>query len=293
MAVHNKNSANRELAFDHCFMNCISYQNELEDFLSGELDAAQQAAIEAHLSGCTNCRVELRALEQEHQFYKSFYEQNSVEPSDELWAAIHAQIKKEDIRKTSWKVKFPDLLTPVLMPAILRQIGFAALLVLVSVGLTSLYFASRKPNATTTAVITLTPEANKNQPAPVPTPEEKIAPPIELVKAKIAAKLIPKPVIKTADRKVNDDELLTLQIAKAGREYQSAIKLLNRAIAKRQNEYDEGTRLQYQASLGFIDQSIASSRQALKQHPNDASAAQFLLTAYSKKVELMQEIALR
>ena len=274
-------------------MNCISYQNELEDLLYGELDTAQQAVLNAHLSGCENCRTELHVIEQEHQFYKSFYEQNSVEPSDELWSAIHTQIKKEAVGKTPWKVKFLDLLTAVLAPAMLRQIGFAALLVLVSVGLTSLYFSSRKPDATTTAKINPTPEATKYQPAPVPTPEEKIVLPLELVKAKFAAKAIPKPVIKTADRKVNDDELLTLQIAKAGREYQSAIKLLNRAIAKRQNEYDEGTRRQYQASLGLIDQSIASSRQALRQHPNDASAAQFLLTAYSKKVELMQEIALR
>ena len=274
-------------------MNCISYQNELEDFLYGELDAVQQTALNAHLSGCEDCRTELRVIEQEHQFYKSFYEQNSVEPSNELWSAIHAQIKKEGVGKTSWKVKFLDLLTPVLAPAMLRQIGFAALLVLVSVGLTSLYFASQRPDATTTVIVNPTPEAMNNQPAPVPTPEEKIAPPIELVKAKFAAKSIPKPVIKTADQKVNDDELLTLQIAKAGREYQNAIKLLNRAIAKRQNEYDEGTRRQYQTSLGLIDQSIASSRQALRQHPNDASAAQFLLTAYSKKVELMQEIALR
>lgn len=274
-------------------MNCLSYQNELEDLLSGELDTAQQTALNVHLSGCEDCRTELRVIEQEHQFYKSFYEQNSVEPSDELWSAIHAQIKKEDISKPSWKVKLVDFLTPVLAPAMIRQIGFAALLVLVSVGLTSLYFASKRPDAATVTKISPTPEATNQQPAPVPTPEEKIALPIELVNAKITAKAIPKPVIKPADRKVNDDELLTLQIAKAGREYQSAIKLLNRAIAKRQNEYDEGTRRQYQASLGLIDQSIASSRQALRQHPNDASAAQFLLTAYSKKVELMQEIALR
>ena len=274
-------------------MNCISYQNELEDFLYGELDAAQQAAMNAHLSGCENCRTELLAIEQEHQFYKSFYEQISVEPSDQLWSAIHAQIEKEQNTKTSWKVKLVNFLTPILAPAMLRQIGIAALLVLVSVGLTSLYFASKKPDTATTSKINPTPEINKNQPAPVPTPNEKISPPIELVQAKTNAKLIPKPIIKAADRKVNDDELLTLQIAKAGREYQNAIKLLNRAIAKRQNEYDEGTRRQYQTSLELIDQSIASSRQALKQHPNDASAAQFLLTAYSKKVELMQEIALR
>ncbi len=273
-------------------MNCTICQNELEDFLYGELDAAQQAVLNSHLSTCANCQAELSAIKQEHQFFKSFYEQNSLEPSNEMWAAIHARIK-EETNKTSWKVRVLDLLAPVLMPSMLRQIGVAALLVMVSVGLTSLYFSTRKTAGEVIVKGSPAPETAHNQPTPAPELPAENKLPIEIVKAKNPTKLTSKPALKTAAPQVNDDELLTRQIAKAGREYQSAIKLLNRAIAKRQNEFDPGTRLQYQASLELIDKSIASSRQALQQHPNDPSAAQFLLAAYSKKVELMQEIAMR
>ena len=271
-------------------MNC---QIELEDFLDGELDAAQRAAIESHLSGCQYCQSEMSAIEREREVFKSFYQQNSLEPSDEMWTAIHARIKEEEIPAASLSAKLKNFFAPALTPIILRQMTFATLLVLVSVGLTALYFSSKNKEQKTIVAATPAPEASKTQPTPVLAKGEKPARPIELVKVKTPAKSALKPVLKVADRKVNEDELLALQIAKAGREYQSAIKLLNRAIAKRQHEYDEPTRLQYQASLDLIDKSIVSSRQALKQHPNDSSAAQFLLAAYSKKVELMQEIAMR
>ncbi len=271
-------------------MNCPT---ELEDFLDGELDAAQQAAVQAHLAGCKHCQSELKAIEREHEVFKSFYEQNSLEPSDEMWTAIHTRIKKEEAPAASLSAKLKNFFAPAITPTLLRQMSFAALLVLVSVGLTSLYFSSKNTEQKTIAAATPTPEASKTQPMPVLAKDEKPELTIELVKVKTPAKSALKPILKVADRKVNDDELLALQIAKAGREYQSAIKLLNRAIVKRQNEYDEPTRLQYQASLDLIDKSIVSSRQALKQHPNDPSAAQFLLAAYSKKVELMQEIAMR
>ncbi len=275
------------------FMNCNSCQIELEDFLYGELDAAQQTAVQAHLSSCVECQTEVKAIEHEHQFFKTFYDQNSVEPSDEMWTAIHSRIQNEETKKSSALEKLRGLFAPFLTPANLRQIGVASLLVFVSVGLTSLYFSSR--NSQETATLGPSPTPEKSVPALVLTPEpiNEIAPPTGVVKIKNSPKPFVKPILKIANRPTSEDELLSMQIAKAGREYQSAIKLLNRAIARRNNEFDEPTRLQYQASLQLIDQSIASSKQALKQHPNDTSAAQFLLTAYSKKVELMQEIAMR
>ena len=124
------------------------------------------------------------------------------------------------------------------------------------------------------------------QATPMPSVKEPAKAPAVLAKAsKIETKPVP--------AKLTEDEVLSQQIAKATREYQSAIHLLERTIAKRKTQLDEGTVKQFESSLAMIDASIASSRTALRTHPNDPTAARFLLAAYSKKVELMQEIAMR
>jgi hypothetical protein len=278
-------------------MNCESYQTELEDLLYGELDAARQAALSEHLSVCVDCRAAQVALARENELFAQYYEQNAIEPSDEMWRAIHARIQPETATQTSsWSGKLRNWFAPIFAPAMLRQAGFAALLILVSVGLTTLYFSTRKVEnnvATTTPSPTATPTtpAPQTQSTPQPTPAPSVN---DSVKPQLASlKPAPKAEVKLAPKKLTEDEILSQQIAKATREYQSAIHLLERTIAKRKTQLDEGTIKQFEGSLAMIDASIAQSRQALRAHPNDPTAARFLLAAYSKKVELMQEIAMR
>lgn len=281
-------------------MNCETCRTELEDFLYGELDAVRQTALNEHLSVCADCRAVQVALEHENELFVQFYEQNALEPSDEMWQAIHARIKPEktsaETKPSGWPARFRQWFAPVFAPAMLRQAGFATLLILVSVGLTTLYFSTRKsedrqivrttpsPSATPTA----TPVIPQQQPTPAPDLKENVRAQIAVVKAPA-----PKADAKPAPTKLTEEEVLSQQIAKASREYQSAIKLLERTIAKRKTQLDEGTVKQFESSLAMIDASIASSREALRTHPNDPTAARFLLAAYSKKVELMQEIAMR
>lgn len=294
-------------------MNCQTCQSELEDLLHGEVDTAWKIALHEHLSVCADCRAAQVALERENELFAQYYEQNSIEPSEEMWQAIRARIQPESATtKTStsgWAERLRNWFAPILVPAMLRQAGFAALLILVSVGLTALYFTSR--NATKDDVATQTssplptalPQPSPTQQAlPEPTlPQQAPAPNLptpnfrESVKPQVASLKPPAPKteIKEAQPKLTEDQLLAQQIAKASREYQSAINLLERTIAKRKTQLDEGTVKQFEGSLAMIDASIASSRAALRAHPNDPAAARFLLAAYSKKVELMQEIAMR
>ena len=279
-------------------MNCQTCQSELEDFLYGELDVARQSALSEHLSVCADCRAAQVVLERENEWFAQFYEQNALEPSDEMWQAIRTRIQPEKptVETAGWSERLRNWFAPVFAPAILRQAGFAALLILVSVGLTTLYFSTRKTEdrqiARTTPSPTATPTATPTtlQPQPTPAPDVK-----ENVRAQIAVVKAPAPKAdaKPAPTKLTEEEVLSQQIAKASREYQSAIKLLERTIAKRKTQLDEGTVKQFEGSLAMIDASIATSRAALRAHPNDPTAARFLLAAYSKKVELMQEIAMR
>jgi len=84
-----------------------------------------------------------------------------------------------------------------------------------------------------------------------------------------------------------------MQVARAEREYLSAIRLLDRAIERRRDELDPDVVRQYEASLALIDASIESSRKAFRENRSDLNASSFLIAAYSRKVELMQDIAMR
>lgn len=272
-------------------MNCETCTTELEDFLYGELDAARVAAISEHLSVCAACRAQQTALEKENELFAAYYEQTAIEPTPEMWQAIHARIQAEPARsaQASWREKLRALFLPLLAPAMLRQAGFAALLILLSVGLTTLYFSTRKEEkqvAETKPAPSQKPTETPRAPQPETTPRS-----VESVKP-----LLPSNRVKAepkATPKLSEEEAVTLQIAKATREYQGAIKLLERTIAKRKPELDESAVRQFESSLAMIDASIAASREAMQAHPNDPTAARYLLAAYSKKVELMQEIAMR
>ncbi len=278
-------------------MNCEICTTQLEDFLYGELDATQRASLAQHLSVCADCRALQATLEHENELFAQYYEQNALEPSDELWQTIHARIQSDagqtNREASGWAAQWRNWFAPLLAPALLRQAGFAALLVLLSVGLTALYFSTRKVENHVAVEVTPTPSPAATPTATEPPKQATPAPSLqESVRPQVAAlkPAVPKPVAPT---KLTEDEVLSQQIAKASREYQSAIKLLERTIAKRKTQLDEGTIKQFEGSLAMIDASIASSRQALRAHPNDPTAARFLLAAYSKKVELMQEIAMR
>ncbi len=277
-------------------MNCQTCQSDLEDLLYGELDTAWRIALHQHLAGCDDCRAVQSALVRENEMFAQYYEQNALEPAPELWQSINARIKPEAVSAPlTWSAKRRNWFAPLLAPTLLRQAGFATLLVLLSVGLTALYFSTRKiennnvveVKATPTPSVTATLAAPEPQPTAVPNTKEGGKQQLAVIKA---PKLLPK---SSAPTKLSDDDLLSQQIAKATREYQSAIKLLERTIAKRKTQLDEGTSKQFEGSLALIDASIASSREALRAHPNDPGAARFLLSAYSRKVELMQEIAMR
>lgn len=277
-------------------MNCQTCQSELEDLLYGEVEAVRTTAIQEHLSVCLDCRQAQAVLERENELFAQYYEQSALEPSDELWQAIHNQIKPELVsaksRQSGWTTNLRNWFAPFLSPTMLRQIGLAVLLVMVSVGVTAIYFSSRKMEQSvveTKPTPTAMETPARVQPTPTLKLDESVKPQVTVVKTP-APKVVIKPSVPN---KLTEDELLSQQIARASREYQSAIHLLERTIAKRKTQLDEGTVKQFEGSLAMIDASIASSRSALRSHPNDPTAARFLLAAYSKKVELMQEIAMR
>ncbi len=187
----------------------------------------------------------------------------------------------------------------LLAPATLRQAAFATLLIALSVALTTIYLKRGEKGGGDVAgvggVVTPTPTPQQTTtPEPVPPPTNVIAdkqtPGAGSSSSKGGAPVINRP---TPARRLTDQEMMNHQIARAEREYQKAIRMLDQAIAKRRDSLDPALVRQYESSLALINNSIAESRLALRQRPGDPIAGQFLLAAYAKKLDLMQDIAMQ
>ena len=270
-------------------MNCEQCQNELEDFLYGELDDARTLALRAHLRACEDCAAQQAALESEHDVFAQYYEQTAPEPSDALWRAIQAQLHNEGraiitAPQASWWQRLFST------SGWWQQAAFAAALILVSVAATTFYFKwQARPTKIDVAVVNATPTPQSSPTAMPEIPAPKLnSPPLE---KRFAAPPATKPL------KLTEEQTLQNQLARAEREYQQAIKLLDRVVARRRDQLEPAVWQQYQSSLALMDKSIAESRRALRGEmpgeTTDAAASQFLLAAYARKLDLMRDLAMQ
>ena len=278
-------------------MSCEHCQAELEDFLYGELAESQSAAVRAHLASCPACAQERDTLERENEIFAEYYEQTALEPAPEIWEAIRTRIQTEtpaaapQPEPAGW---FRHLQTWLAGSLVVRQLAFGAALVLLSVAATTLYFKTQQlpHNELAGQTPAPTPTVPVAQPTLAPTPAATTAPPAENQLAAQTPKAAPAVrFTEKAKPQLSEAQQIQNQIARAEREYQGAIKLLDRVIARNRDQYAPGLLKQYETSLALIDNSIAESRRALRERPEAAASGQFLLAAYAKKLELMQEIA--
>src|SRR5262249_25758590 len=242
-------------------MNCERCKNELEDFLYGELGEARAAEVRAHLGDCAVCAALRDEIERENELFGRFYEQTSIEPSAEMWEAIRARINREarelaQIGRGAWSPAFrrPEFgslkaglhalfrrarsgaFGRLLAPATLRQAAFAALLIGLSVAATTIYLKLMENGAKKDVVN----KGEKTVPAP---PPQQVATPSPSPSVNIAGAgpnngapmlngVQPQINRVAPPRRLTDQELMNRQIARAEREYQKAIILLDQAIAK-------------------------------------------------------------
>ena len=283
-------------------MNCENCQLELEDLFYGELPPGRAAELRAHLAGCAECRDVEATIARETEIFSSYYTQTEIEPPAQMWGAIRDRIRAEDpvrVARRGWGERFSGgIFGWLLQPIVLRQAAAALALILVTVAVT-VFLTGRKDDKNLVVVNNSTPTPAASPapsvtvtPAPTPTSNQTG----ELVvkdngRAAVKNERVARPT--PAPKNLSDEELIRAQVARAEREYVSAIRLLDRAVAQRKGQIDKSVYAQYEASLALIDDSIEKSRNALRAHSGDTSAGQFLLTAYARKVELMQEFVLR
>jgi hypothetical protein len=177
--------------------------------------------------------------------------------------------------------------------------AFAAALVIVAIGVTVFVMSrlnSRGPdqiaisnsNAPGRAPDTSNQNAGIADPAPN-RPEGKkdnelaVAPPIA---APNTAKVAP-PTVNPRNRQ--PARLTPTQLVRdAEQKYLAAIAMLSRDVNRRRSQLDPMMLARFDASLSEIDRTIRETRHVARENPEDPIALQYLLAAYSKKVDVLR-----
>lgn len=233
-------------------MECPQIEKLIEDYVDGELEGARVQEIEAHLESCTACSRLVASLRREDRIYEDFGKgfSNSLEIAPSMWNSIRRAMRAEPRPGGP----FAGLLSAFsnLLPSstIARQVLFASVLIIVTIGATLLVVHRGSGSR------------------------------------EIAAKSGP------GDQK-RDLQSALLSIKKAEQQYIEAIQTLSGMIDERKSSLDPNLVAELDRNLKTMDEAIASAQKAYHAHPVDPELAQYMLRAYQKKVELLQDLALR
>jgi hypothetical protein len=305
-------------------MNCQECEKFLEEYLDGELAARESVAVEAHLASCETCANAYDALLGEQNIYSAY--ERDIEVSPRLWGGVEARIRAGASggevgllqRLSAWFA--PIFTAPRFSPAL------TCALVLLAIGLTvgvmkltgshtqSSDVIARndqlnpRPDAKPATITThaeATPQpADSSTPAPIssPTfkpndkPDQKSAPenhktPSNEQRKRIEPTLNGGAQVVQANNTTKGEQTPEQLLREAEQRYIAAIQMLQRDVASKRSHLDAHTAARFDESLAAIDRSIAETRRAVQQHEGDPIAAQYMLSAYAKKVEVLREMA--
>ena len=85
-------------------------------------------------------------------------------------------------------------------------------------------------------------------------------------------------------------ETASVLVRQAEEKYLAAIAILRRDAIHHRAQLDTDTRQQLEQTLASVDRAIASTRKAVKAAPGDPVALQYMLAAYSRKVDLLRQM---
>ena len=119
--------------------------------------------------------------------------------------------------------------------------------------------------------------------SPSPAPEPTTVKSPELVYAPAPRKLVPRHQTREAESKA--------KLLPGEQGYIKTIAALDATIKSNSRPMRPGLQVEYQHNLAVVDDAIAATRAAAQKNPKDPDAAQFLISAYQSKVDLMTQVA--
>ncbi|MDT5062286.1 MAG: hypothetical protein QOH63_2745 [Acidobacteriota bacterium] len=297
-------------------MRCEECQAKVEDYFDGELDEQTTDLVAQHLDACHACVIAYGKLEREQELYLR-YECNA-QASPAFWDNVMARSAQDDTAQTfhtlprlrAWLGNFS---APRFSPSL------TALFVLAAIGITAFVMRYINPaeRATTAPMLV---SQNESLPAvsqPTPTgatvklenktednaagdgiktvvkEQPQLAQNSDGRKGKFvlaasnrnAGRLRVSPT--ASGQKPTPDEL----VREAEQKYVAAITMLSRDVSRRRSRLDPEMAARFERTLAAVERTISDTRRAVRQHPGDPVAAQYMLTAYARKVDVLREMA--
>jgi hypothetical protein len=275
-------------------MNCDDRQILMEQLLDGELPPTESSALERHLQDCPSCQLYFEQTQSEHAFYRTCQAQRStLDLAPRLWGNIEQQLSASG-RTASPKARWLEIFGRLWISPRMTPLAVAVLLV-ISISLTALYV--RRQTAPDQRTMDMAkrgsiPSARVEIPAQNTPVVQKETPPEALSRAKSASATAVPTTAQTARKGTPPRKGLSPRelVRRAEENYQAAIALLERDFKRRPIPLDDSTRQQFQLALTAIDKNIEEMRKAVRRYPDDPQAIQYMLTAYAKKVDLLEEM---
>jgi hypothetical protein len=298
-------------------MRCEECRDKVEDYFDNELDEQTTDLVAQHLAACRLCANVYGKLEREQELYLEYECEAQASPA--FWDNVMARSAQNNTAQIlqplsglrGWLSNFS---TPRFSPSL------TALLVLVAIGLTigvMRYVNSGERSATPAVTVS----QNGGAPAQLPTtlPETGINSANE-TQGNGATGVGSKPDVKvqpqTARNSVGRKERFVLAagrenagrinrqpqasgrkptpyelVREAEQKYVAAIAMLSRDVNSRRSRLDPKMAARFEQTLAAVERTIADTRRAVREHPGDPVAAQYMLTAYAKKVDVLREMA--
>jgi hypothetical protein len=243
-------------------MKCTECLRLLDDYRDGELDEKKASAVESHIAECRACAAELDVLKSEAELFERYRvsQQNEIADPAEKWDALREKIASRDESARvpqqagqaglGWMGLFFG-------SRLVRQAAFAAVVVVLSVSATLFVVNLNRTKAPADSVSSGLPDAS---------------------------------IPAAFDASNTGLESAMNAVRRAEREYIQAIQILSEIVDRRMPSLDPVLAAKFRTNLKAIDENIAETRKAYYQKPSDPELAQFMLAAYSKKVELLQQM---
>ena len=270
-------------------MKCEECQAAIEDYIDEALAVRAAREMSVHLSSCEACSRCYEEFKREQSIYASY--QRDVDVTPALWAGIEARMERQPVIKSPTffeilRQRFVGMFgAPRLSPA------FAAALVLVAIGVTAVimqYAGSRGSEPVAQNASTGTPgeQPPSNPGTPdVQKPDANSA--VDPSKNPVVAVVRKESTKRPAAGPPTPEQL----VREAEQKYVQAIAILSRDVNERRSKIDPAVLARFDAALSDIDRTIAETKQATRQNPRDPIALNYLLSAYSKKVDALRDMA--
>lgn len=278
-------------------MNCEQTQMLIEDYIDSVLDQKTSSSIKSHLDSCASCASVHMQLSREQEIYAGY--QRDVEITPVLWASIESRIKQDRVAPSEgFFARLRGQMAGVFAAPRLSP-AFAAALVLVAIGVTIgvMSYLNSKGQGTMVAGNSntgngnTTAKSNQIEKPADPTPVKPNQPEIanNVKDAPVAQPRVVKPAAPQKQQLASAAGLTPTQLVReAEQKYLTAISMLSRDMNKNRSKLDPIMLARFDASLSDIDRTIKETRRVVRENPGDPIALQYLLAAYSKKVEVLR-----